>query len=39
MRIRPVTDFHIDLRTDGETDMTSLKVVFRGFANAPRMAF
>jgi len=38
MRIRPVTDFHIDLRTDGETDMTNLTIAFRGFAKAPRTA-
>jgi len=26
--------FHVDRRTDGQTVMTKLKVVFRSFANA-----
>jgi len=28
--------FHSDRRTDGETDMTELKVAFRSFTNAPK---
>jgi len=41
MRIRPVTDFHIDLRRDGERerDVTNLTVAFRDFANESRMSF
>ena len=39
MRVHPVTDFHIDLRTDRGTDMTNVTVAFRGFTKAPRMDF
>jgi len=38
MNIRPVGAelFHADRRTDGQTDMTTLTVAFRSFANAPK---
>jgi len=38
MKIRPAGAelFHADRQTDGQTDMTKLKVVFRNFANAPK---
>jgi len=38
MKIRPVKAdlLHADGRTDRQTDMTELIVVFRNFANAPK---
>jgi len=37
MKIRPVGAelFHVDIRTDGQTDMTKLILAFRKFPNAP----
>ena len=28
--------FHVDRRTDGQTDMTKIIVAFRNFTNAPK---
>jgi hypothetical protein len=41
MKILPVWDelFHTDGRTDGQTHMTKLIVVFRNFANAPKNVY
>jgi hypothetical protein len=40
MKIRPVNAelFHVDERTDGQTDMTKLIVTFCNFSNAPKNA-
>jgi len=39
MKIRPVGTelFHVDGRTDRQTDITKPTVAFRNFANAPKM--
>jgi len=38
VKIRPVKAelFHSDRHTDGQTDMTKLRVAFRNFANMPK---
>jgi len=39
MKIRPVGAelFHVDGRSDRQTDITKLTVAFRNFANTPKM--
>ena len=40
LKIHPMgAQFHIDGRTDGQTDMTKLIVAFCSFANAPKNSF
>jgi hypothetical protein len=38
MKIRPVVAelFHVETRTDGQTDVAKIIVCFRNFVNAPK---